>query len=145
MDLTAEISERHVTLDLDGVERRQRPAVVTDIENLLNELLALNDRWDGHRARRVTIEATTTVVDVLAALMNLRSAPAQIFPLPDGGLQVDWLVGGNSIEVDIDAAGDAHLLATTSDETIVDEGPIDPHKPEAQLLTARRYLQTLSE
>lgn len=135
---------RRLTIDVSGVERWQRPAFVQYIESKLNELLKLRDGWDGRRARAVTVSAAEATVRLLAALMDESTAPAQFFPLPDGGLQVEWHVGGNSVEVEVDAQGEPHLLASTSDGTTIVEGVIALGEPDPRLLMARRFLQRLS-
>lgn len=135
---------RRVTIDLAGIERWQRPAFVQYIEAELNGLLDLRAGWDGRRAHAITIPATEATVRVLASLMDETSAPPQLFPLPDGGLQVEWHVGGNSVEVEIDASGEAHVLARTHDGATVADGVIALGEPDAQLLATRAFLQALS-
>lgn len=110
----------------------------------LNSLLDLRDGWDGHRAHAVTIPATEATVRVLASLMDETSAPPQLFPLPDGGLQIEWHVGGNSIEVEIDAGGEPCVLARTHDGATVADGVIALGEPDAQLLATRGFLRALS-
>src|SRR5579875_3968160 len=73
---------RRLTLDVAGVERWQRPALVQYIESQLNDLLELRDGWDGRRARAITLAATEATVRLLAALMDESTAPPQFFPLP---------------------------------------------------------------
>jgi len=135
---------RRLTIDLAVVERWQRPALVQYIESKLNELLELRDGWDGRSARAVTVPVAEATVRLLAALMDESTAPPQFFPLPDGGLQVEWHVGGNSVEVEVDAQGEPHLLASTSDGTVIVEGVVALGEPDPRLLTARRFLQRLS-
>ena len=135
---------RRLTIDLAGVERWQRPAFVQYIEAELNSLLELRDGWDGRRACAITLSATEATIRLLAALMDETAAPPQFFPLPDGGLQVEWHVGGNSIEVEVDAQGEPHLLARASDGTTIVEGVIALGEPNPQLLMARNFLQGLS-
>jgi hypothetical protein len=134
---------RRLTIDLPGTERWRRPPFVAYVEAGLNSLLELRDGWDGRRARAITIPAVQSTVQVLAALMNEASAPPQFFPLPDGGIQVEWHVGGNDIEVEIDSGGEAHVIAQTSDGADVTEGIATPDRPEV-LSSAREFLQLLS-
>ncbi len=137
-------SKRHLTIDVGGAERWQRPALVQYVEAELNALLELSDGWDGRRAHAVTIPAIQATVHVLAVVTNETSAPPQLFPLPDGGIQVEWHVGGNSIEIEIDAEGEPHVLAQTSDGETIVEGVIALEQADARLLEARNFLQTLS-
>jgi hypothetical protein len=134
---------RRLTIEVPGTERWLRPWFVEYVEAGLNGLLELRDGWDGRRARAITTAAAQSTVEVLAALMNDASAPPQLFPLPDGGIQAEWHVGGNHIEVEIDGDGEAHILAQDIDGAYVAEGIITPEHPEV-LMSAREFLQVLS-
>ncbi|MEV7136728.1 hypothetical protein [Streptomyces tauricus] len=71
----------------------------------INKLLALPKGWDGYRAEPVTIEAGIAMVSVLFSVMDRRSLRPQLFPLANGGIQVEWHVGGSSIEIEVSADG----------------------------------------
>ncbi len=135
---------RRLTIQVPGTEPWSRPWFVEYVEAELNELLGLGEGWDGRRAGPITDAAVQGTIDVLAALMNETSAPPQLFPLPDGGLQVEWHVGGNDIEVEIDAGGEAHVLAETADGATVAEGVVHRGEIDARLVAARDFLQRLS-
>jgi hypothetical protein len=134
---------RRLTIEVPGTERWLRPWFVEYVEAGLNGLLALPDGWDGRRGRAITIPAAQFTVQVLAVLMNDASAPPQFFPLPDGGIQAEWHVGGNHIEVEIDGNGEAHVLAQTSDGAYVTNGVVTQDDPDV-LTSARELLQVLS-
>lgn len=136
---------RRITLEVPGLDPWQRPDVVGYMEARLNELLALPPDWDGRRAVEVADSAVETTVNVLNAVMEPRSAPPQFFPLPDGGVQTEWHVGGNSIEIEIDASGEPHVLATTSTGETVAEGVLRPDPSDGALLATRAFLQTLTD
>lgn len=136
--------DRYLTIDLAGVERWQQPAFVSYLETVLNDLLRLDDGWDGRRARAIRREAVESTVRVLSSLMTETSAPPQLFPLPDGGIQAEWHVGGSSIEAEIDGNGEAHVLALTADGATIAEGEVPIGEPDPQLLLARHFLQLLS-
>lgn len=57
--------------------------------------------------------------------LQVTSALPQLFPLSDGGIQAEWLVGGNSIEIEVSPYGEAFGLATTTEGDTVAEGPLD--------------------
>lgn len=134
---------RRLTIAVSGAERGVRPRFVEYVEAVLNNLLELRDGWDGRRARAITTPAVQVAVQLLATLMNDASAPPQFFPLPDGGIQVEWHVGGNHIEVEIDRDGEAHVLARASNGAYVTEGIVTQEAPEV-LSSARDFLQELS-
>lgn len=78
----------------------------------LQRLVDLPAGWDGHRAKPVTEAAVQAVVRVLAEVMTERTPFPQYFPLPDGGLQVEWHADGHDIEIEADARGAVYVLAT---------------------------------
>lgn len=135
---------RTLTIQVPGTDPWSRPWFVEYVEAELNELLGLSEGWDGRRARPVTVAAIQGTIDVLAALMNETSAPPQLFPLPDGGLQLEWHVGGNDVEVEIDADGEAHALAETADGATVAEGVVRHGEVDPRLTAVRDFLQLLA-
>lgn len=90
----------------------------------LNRLFALPAGWDGSSSDEVTTQAVQETVAVLAAIVSEISSPPQFFPLRDGGIQVEWHVGGNNVEIEVNCAGDAYVFAERSDGEIVADGEI---------------------
>lgn len=125
--------QRAVTLSSSG------PLWYLDwLEGSLNQLRALPPGWDGHRAPPITDEAVVAIVVVLQTLLNQGSVPPQLVPLPDGGVQADWLVAGNTLEIEAAGDGDVYLFAADADGTVVIEGPGDERTVD---LAARRLDQ----
>lgn len=113
-----------------------RPWYVELTERELNRLIALGEGWDGGRGRSTTKQALIATIQVLARLLDEESAAPQFFPLPDGGVQLEWLVAGNSVVIEIDARGEAYVLATTEKDSVVVEGVYGPED-----LDLARHLQ----
>ncbi len=88
------------------------------VEQGVNRLLQLEYGWDGRRARPVTDEAVKSGIGLLFMVTSDLSLPPQFFPLPDGGLQMEWHAG-RSVEVEVDAGGEAHVLVTDESGKIV--------------------------
>ena len=84
------------------------------VQSEINRLLSLDKRWDGHRARPGTDEAAGSSISIVFSLCDEISLPPQFFPLPDGGVQIEWHVAGASVEIEVDSMGGAHALATDS-------------------------------
>lgn len=124
------VDARVVGLRIEWPRATSRPWYVDLVEQELNRLIGLGDGWDGVRARVTTEQALRAVIRVLSALMGEESVPPQFFPLPDGGVQVEWLVGGNSIVIEVDAAGEAYVLATTDRDSVVAEGVLTSQDPD---------------
>jgi len=134
---------RQITITVsapDGSLRRTWLAMY--MEEQVNGLLTLPPGWDGRRALPPTDEAVRSAIDVLFAVADELSLPPQVFPLPDGGLQLEWHAG-ESVEIEVDSAGEAHLLATDVAASIVHNDALDVRN-EASLAQARAAIRRLS-
>jgi hypothetical protein len=130
---------RHTYRPLRSVQLQPGPDVdpfiqwlARKVEAELNRLVRLEEGWDGRRAREVTDEAVVSSVEALFALVGDHTWPApQFFPLPDGGLQFEWHMGGAAVEVEVDSEGEAHALAESPDGSVLFEGVIWPQRDAA--------------
>jgi hypothetical protein len=111
----------------------------------LNRLFALPARWDGFSADEITLEAIQQLVAILVRIVGESSPAPQFFPLPDGGIQAEWHVGGNDIEVEVDAAGDAYVLATRSNDETVADGEVGTGRDDPAIEAVATFLNELSE
>jgi hypothetical protein len=109
----------------------------------LKELMALSPGWDGHRARPVTKEAADGVHAVIIAVMRREFAPPQYFPLPDGGIQVEWHAG-DEITIEVDGAGKAYVLAVKANGETVADGEFSPSGPGEMGAAVRDLLAVIS-
>lgn len=112
------------------------------MEENINALLRLGPGWDGRRARALTTEAAGSAIGLIFALATDLSLPPQLFPLPDGGIQIEWHAG-QSVEIEVDAAGDAHLLIANERDEIVANTELVP-EDEALLGSTRQVIENLS-
>ena len=135
---------RRITLSVPGQASWERPWFVEYVEAQLNALLQLAEGWDARRGQPVELAAVRGSVAVLAALMDETSAPPQVFPLSDGGLQIEWHIGGNDIEIEVDCDGEVHVLATTTSGETIAEGVVDADAGPALLASVRDFLRRLS-
>lgn len=76
----------------------------------LKPLLQLRDGWDGARARKVDPHAAIWSLWVIADLVSDALVMPQLFPLPDGGIQLEWLIDGNGLEIDVAPSGEIGIL-----------------------------------
>jgi hypothetical protein len=119
--------------DLRGRGRRQgrivtqgqpRPLWADAAERQLNELLALEPGWDGYRAREVADAAVETTVELLDRFMDEAVEFPDLFPLNDGGIQIEWHADDVDIEIEVSPEGDAFVLATGPDDALLAEGEL---------------------
>lgn len=112
----------------------------------LNRLIHLPKGWDGHRALPPTPTAIVVLNGVLEELVDDDGPTPQIAPLPDGGLEVDWLVAGSSLHVYV--APDGHVVELTAEETPgndVLDGEFPFWDPDVLLLgQAKAFLEKIS-
>lgn len=134
---------RRVTIVTAGGEQDPLRPFYAYAERQLDQILALPDGWDGRRGVAISETAVETAVRVVASILDARSALPQFFPLPDGGVQVEWHLADNDIEIEVDGLGDAHVLAMDAEGRIVVEGSIGP-ADDACIETAA-FLRLLSE
>lgn len=110
----------------------------------LRRLRQLRPGWDGYRAVPVTEAAVYGAASLLGRLLDADSEPPQIFPLNDGGLQVEWYAGGDEIDIDVDRTGMAHVLATKSGGLTLVEGSFDPSRPGQAISDLAKYVREFS-
>lgn len=105
--------DRRVEIQLVGAEATPRGVwLAKQIESRLNVLLRLRASWDGYRGQPLTETSVHVAVDLFFAMADEMSFPPQIFPLVDGGIQLEWHAGGEDIEMEVDRDGHAHVLGT---------------------------------
>lgn len=112
------------------------------MEVQINDLLRLQPGWDGRRAQPPTDAAVGSAVDLLFAVADDLSLPPQVFPLPDGGLQLEWHARA-SVEIEVDAEGVAHVLTVDQDGTTVLNDELEG-SDSALLEKARAAIQQLT-
>ncbi|HEX6509963.1 MAG TPA: hypothetical protein VF221_20235 [Chloroflexota bacterium] len=111
----------------------------------LNRLFALPARWDGLSADEVTVEAVSGVLAILASIVDEATQAPQFFPLLDGGIQAEWHVGGNDVEIEIDGAGSAYVAATRSTGETVIDAEIRASGDERTISQVATFLNELSQ
>lgn len=134
-----------------GWHSQLRPVTHTPWDRLVNQmadelgrLQALEPGWDGRKARPITYAALRGMLDVLASLLDHGSQPPQIFPLPSGGIHIEWLAGGDEIEIDIDNRGCASVVAESATGDLIAEGQLDLVQPSALMGRVATFLQAIS-
>lgn len=123
----------------------QRAGLVEWAVQELTRLRQLPKAWDGHRARPITQEALYGAAWVLSTVLNEHSRRPQVFPLPDGGIQIEWYADGEEIEIEIDSAGEAHVLAESAKGDTLAEGSFDPQSPNVTITVITKIVADFSD
>lgn len=117
------------------------------MESEINRLLALDQGWDGDHAAPVTEDAVFAVVAVMSRLAMEFWVLPFVFPLIDGGLQLEWHADRQSVEIEVSGHGDAHVIATDESGRIElnselsgdDDPSIEPTQEAIRRLTTRLW------
>lgn len=107
-------------------------------------LLELEPAWDGSRGKPLSVEAAGVAVQILIDVIPIERPSPQLVPLPSGGIQIEWHVAGNDLEIEIDAKGELHILAVTVDDETVIDREVSPVFLDLAMSEARRFLRRMS-
>lgn len=124
-------------------ETRRIEPLLDWVRQELSRLMTLQPGWDGHRAKPITEHALYGTGWVLSALLNQDSVAPQFFPLPDGGIQIEWFAD-DEIEIEIDGSGQGHVLAAAANGDTIAEGTFDPQAPGELIADVAKFLEELS-
>jgi hypothetical protein len=126
-----------------------RPSEAELMDNALraiNRLLLLPEGWDGAGAHRVDPEAALVLAQLIHSLIQDGSADPQVFPLTSGGISCEWLVHGNSVEVQVEPDLSWSLWVETAEgEDLINETFKTPGQGRWVIEYARRFLAGISE
>jgi hypothetical protein len=120
-------------------------ALIDVVAQQLRRLRLLRPGWDGASAQPITPEAIFGAGGLLGRILDAESEPPQIFPLTDGGVQIEWYAAGDEIDIDIDSHGTVHVLATAPNGETVIEGSADPLQPSQLLDDLAKHVRSFSE
>jgi hypothetical protein len=76
--------------------------------NQLNDLVVIEQGWDGYKGKPVTFENAYFALRMLEASCGVEAPVPQIVPGAAGDLQVEWHIGSTDIELDIRGPNDVH-------------------------------------
>ncbi len=81
------------------------------IKRQINNLRELPEKWDGQYAQPVSVVAAQAAATITYLVSGDYAHLAQFFPLPNGGIQVEWFIDGNELEIEIDEMGSAYVTS----------------------------------
>jgi hypothetical protein len=80
----------------------------------ITELKQLPENWDSYGSRPIQQAAIEKAADLLAILSKLGLPPAQIFPVPGGGIQFEFQQDRRELELEILPDGSIEFLIVTN-------------------------------
>lgn len=123
------------------------PAAADKLVRSLGKLVrfrSLDEAWDGRQGKPLSPEAALVAVRVLIDVAAVERPTPQLVPLPSGGVQVEWHVGGNDLEIEVDAKGDLHVLAVTPTDEVAIDREVSPVFFDSAMIDVRRFLNRMS-
>ncbi len=89
------------------------------LEADINGMLQLPYGWDGENASRITMDAVKATVSLVWQVYDEPALAPLLFPLPGGGIQAEWHAARQSVEIEVDEEGSAHLFITDEQGAVV--------------------------
>jgi hypothetical protein len=82
----------------------------------ISELAQLAENWDSYGSRPISQPAIEQAADILACLSNLDLPNLQIFPVPGGGIQLEFQQDSRELEIEILPDGSIEFLMVEGGE-----------------------------
>lgn len=92
-------------------------------ESKISELSKLPENWDSYDSRAIQQPAIEQATALLFKLANLNLPPPDIFPVPGGGLQLEFQQESRELEIEILPDGQTEYL-TVNEDGQMSEGSI---------------------
>jgi hypothetical protein len=125
---------------------RSRESLVRTARAKLDQLGQLKDGWDGDRSRAPEFVSLYVGHGLIQSVVRDNGPTPQITPTPDGGVVVDWLVGGRSVSVLVGPDGHADVLAEDGAGRTEFDGDYPWRAPDQRLIERlAAYLDSLAE
>ena len=95
-----------------------------EVEEAITELVNLPQGWDGYGGLPVRPEVAEHARRFMAAIGECTQLVPDFVPLSDGGLQLEWFVGGYEVEVAIAPCGTTHVHFECTNDGRTKEFPL---------------------
>ena len=117
--------------------------MIDTVKDQISNLKYLPEAWDGMWAKRITSRSISMAQQALQLVITSDELAPQIVPLPDGGVQLEWHVAGNDLEIEVDCSGDCFVLFIDSGNIPLAAGEFELHDKDA-VGKIREIIQRLS-
>lgn len=110
----------------------------------LMRIAARTPGWDGGGGQPLSMDALVAAARLVVHLSRHDDLVPHLVPLPTGGVQLEWHVAGNSLEIEVDRRGGAHFLAVTAGGDVTLDAEAVPGRIESALQGAQQVLDDLA-
>jgi hypothetical protein len=111
----------------------------------LDRLINLPEGWDGGHAKPVLPTTAILAMQVLGLVTDDLTPAPHVFPLPDGGVQLEWLINGNGLEIEISPNGELGALGIDAGGLTQVDHEFGAGTDTSSLKMTKSYLQTISK
>lgn len=131
----------HVTFapGYDEIKRQLIDSTVTAV----NRLLQLPPNWDASSAERVAELAAMTAIEWLDRVATGETLGPHVVPLAHGGVQLEWIAGGQAFEIEVGPEGDVGVLGVDAAGNPIVEGEFPALHSGAIIDDARKFLASM--
>lgn len=92
-------------------------AIQQRIASRLERLFELDAGWDGEDARQLDPDALVTAARVIAEGISAGLPEPELFPVPDGGIQLEWRAGPVELELEIEPGHGSVVFVCDDEQT----------------------------
>lgn len=125
-----------------GYSEHMRELLEVAVE-AVNRLLRLPSDWDANGAARISELAAVTAVEWLDRLASGDTTAPCVVPLSTGGLQLEWIAGGQAFEVEVGPDGDVGVLGVDGAGNPIVEGEFPAPDGTRFFNDARKFLASM--
>lgn len=99
---------------------------IRQADQKISELSQLPENWDGYGSRSIQQAAVEQASALLSKLASFNLPAPQIFPVPGGGIQLEFRQDSRELEIEILPDGSIEYL-TVNEEGQMSEGSVLPN------------------
>ncbi|MBL4865287.1 MAG: hypothetical protein JKY67_02800 [Pseudomonadales bacterium] len=92
------------------------PKVIRQIREKISDLSSLAENWDGYNAKKISQPAFYGALDFAIEMILSDTPMPDIFPVPNGNIQMEWSCYGIDLEVEIKSQSTCIVLFEDLDD-----------------------------
>lgn len=90
-----------------GLSDPEQPSWVEPVKQQLQEIVHLQEGWDGFGARPIRADVLVFAIELLRNVMRADTPAPHITPMSHEGVQLEWHENGKDLEIEIETPGEA--------------------------------------